>query len=1443
MKKNRTVPIFIFLLLFALPVYADRSIKTVEYFIDQTTADRTAGVTYTSPQFYIYLPESGIQVRAAWIEVSWDGGNVQVLSAAIGVNGANTQTFRVLNYATSGENIDNCLRYNAMAAFSGLGTGNNGPYEVSVNIGNTTRTNESVKLYLTYEYDDTSPVQLKTVRFFVGSRNTTLGGASPQVFSHIPYIPEVNVNIRSLWYEIRGHYRNATAANHLTATITLNGGSSQTPKLQDNTNATPSEFLYLYKPATNPNTGVNNDLSFTPAYGTVYCLNAELVITYAFDYTASNTFINTVRRYMGQTTALGAANDTAYFPVKVYFPEAPYAPAVRSLYAVYRTTNSGAINFNIGTGTAGSTLAFAVNGSNVNEGRTILYNLLPWFPSLTDNSTVIAGSAWSAAGGGARCAELIYTYEYPRSATRLQKTVYYAAGTGQAMQDDTTGMGVKAFISNVYMPEATIDTIVCAVAYAKSLIGATADSRFRINIGGADEDFITLDNDIEVLYAERIKDVSSQITGPGAYTVNVNLQTTGNVNQYHLSSAITCLTYHSIKGRFKFITPQRTTTQNNPSSYIKIQAQTLEGILISTYNGTVSLSTSSSGGRFSLSRVNWQDTTIITLKNGEAIFYYRDSLTGNPVITASCRGFFVSDTQTETILAQSVNESASYITFSPYKIPADGISVCTAVVAINDTYGFPINNKLVTLQTSRGLQDTITGNPGTTDSNGQCTFTIKSSYAGLDTIFAMCDGVTITRGVNRYGAVGIWHFDTDIKDVSGSGNNGVFPSSIDFWPLWVSGPDAISGSALNFDGLNDYLSIPDSPNLDISEQITVEAWIYIDAFSNTTGWHSEITAKGPDVMRFFVRQDNHKLSVAQTYDGIPASDEGDTVLVANQWYHVAYTYKQPRLRLFVNGSMDREVSHTGALGINNNPLLIGKYDTNSLFNGVIDEVRIYNRALSPEEIMSSYRRRANISFTGNKLKIITPQRITKAGFSSESIVVEVQGSDGGVDQSFNDTVILSTSSNSGSFSISPVSWSDTTIITLSSGVGTFYYKDYQVGYPVITVSRANFIPVTQQETIISSAFRFVSSSFIINSIETSPRIIVIAADYYGETDTTFNETASLSSSSSRGKFSISNTNWAETSVVKFSRGVAGFYYRDAKSGNPVITISRTDLGLSDTQQETVAQPVISITKYQRNEVANPLPGDSTTSPVYGFEGDTIEYTISIKNTGTETATAVLIYDTSVFDTSLNHSLIFIEMDTSPRADSWSYTTDTACINWNAWGDVPLPGEKYVKGLRWKLNSVGINEVKNIKFRVSIGSSSGLKVEEMAVAKYNNLSRDDTQPEAISNTLVCTYTEPAISIVKYIKNLRTGIESETNVSLLGGDTIEFKIVWTQSGVGGPADTIVLTDYIPDSTTFITGSETVTYGKGSVSENAGMIKFIANDVLPGETGTFKFRVRVE
>ena len=116
--------------------------------------------------------------------------------------------------------------------------------------------------------------------------------------------------------------------------------------------------------------------------------------------------------------------------------------------------------------------------------------------------------------------------------------------------------------------------------------------------------------------------------------------------------------------------------------------------------------------------------------------------------------------------------------------------------------------------------------------------------------------------------------------------------------------------------------------------------------------------------------------------------------------------------------------------------------------------------------------------------------------------------------------------------------------------------------------------------------------------------------------------------------------------------------------------------------------------------------------------------------------------------------------------------------------------------------------------------------------------------------ISTETPPEIVVTKYVKNLRAGTESNYMVPCLAGDTVEFRIVWSNIG-SGTADTVTLTDYVPSGLTYVSGSLSNTEAN-CVSSNANESSGEITNVILGVAGTnpgpyangvMKFRATVD
>ncbi len=201
------------------------------------------------------------------------------------------------------------------------------------------------------------------------------------------------------------------------------------------------------------------------------------------------------------------------------------------------------------------------------------------------------------------------------------------------------------------------------------------------------------------------------------------------------------------------------------------------------------------------------------------------------------------------------------------------------------------------------------------------------------------------------GLVAVYGFEetagTIARDTSGSGSHGTIRGA-------TRAPGRF-GRALSFDGVNDVVTVPDAATLD-SPYVTVSAWVFPTALS---GWRTAVMKEAPAGMVYSLYAHDNAPNPAMTIGigGVDHATSGDAPLPLNVWSHLAATYDGATVRLFVNGKQVRTSAVRGTLPASANPLRIGG---NSLwgeyFSGTIDEVRVYNRALSAVEIRGDMNR-------------------------------------------------------------------------------------------------------------------------------------------------------------------------------------------------------------------------------------------------------------------------------------------------------------------------------------------------------------------------------------------------------------------------------------------------------------------------------------------------------
>jgi hypothetical protein len=212
------------------------------------------------------------------------------------------------------------------------------------------------------------------------------------------------------------------------------------------------------------------------------------------------------------------------------------------------------------------------------------------------------------------------------------------------------------------------------------------------------------------------------------------------------------------------------------------------------------------------------------------------------------------------------------------------------------------------------------------------------------------------------GLVGWWRFDegsgTAAGDSSGNGNNGTLQGSP--LPSWVTG---IFGTALQFDGLQNHVDVPSSASLNPSSQFTLVAWVNIP--SGATATYMSVVAKEST---YYLRacapaSDSAKLCLWYGNGTSWKSGVGANVdLRGTGWRNLVGVCNGSSLFIYLDGVLQGTATMAASVGPNTNPAVIGyRQSGNEYFNGTMDNVQIYNRALSAGEIQAAFQKGPDFS--------------------------------------------------------------------------------------------------------------------------------------------------------------------------------------------------------------------------------------------------------------------------------------------------------------------------------------------------------------------------------------------------------------------------------------------------------------------------------------------------
>jgi PKD repeat protein len=431
----------------------------------------------------------------------------------------------------------------------------------------------------------------------------------------------------------------------------------------------------------------------------------------------------------------------------------------------------------------------------------------------------------------------------------------------------------------------------------------------------------------------------------GNYTANVDV---GKQTSYTLTGLTDGKTYYFAAKAYNIGKTVWSGFSNQVSKTISSTTAPVASFSASPTSGTAPLTvtfTDSSTGTINTNGWYWDfgNGTTSTAKNGGAVTYTNP---GAYTAKLTVTGPGGSNTASKAI---SVAASAAPIANFSAR-PTSGTAPLAVTFTNSSTnatsYSWDFNGD--------GTTDSTAQNPSYTyTAAGTYTVKLTASGSGGTNTKTQTGYITVSSGGgtggDNSGLVAAYNFEeatgTTVVDATGKGNHGT-----------ISGAGRTTsgkyGKALSFDGIDDLVTVKDSPSLDLTTGLTLEAWVY--PTESMTDWRNVIAKEIPygGVAYYLAANSSKSQPSFLTWDvDWNIALHGGPQLLPNTWAHLTATYDGTTARLYVNGTEVANQPWSSSIKVTDGVLHIGGNDTwGEFFKGLIDDVRVYNRALSVNEI-------------------------------------------------------------------------------------------------------------------------------------------------------------------------------------------------------------------------------------------------------------------------------------------------------------------------------------------------------------------------------------------------------------------------------------------------------------------------------------------------------------
>ncbi|MDC3133894.1 hypothetical protein OA958_03555, partial [Bacteroidota bacterium] len=226
-------------------------------------------------------------------------------------------------------------------------------------------------------------------------------------------------------------------------------------------------------------------------------------------------------------------------------------------------------------------------------------------------------------------------------------------------------------------------------------------------------------------------------------------------------------------------------------------------------------------------------------------------------------------------------------------------------------------------------------------------------------------------GILNNGIVGFWPFNGNANDESGNGNDGIVNGA-----SLTADRFGNADEAYNFDGIDDYIKVSDHPTLNPSNEISINLWFKVETAFNGSGNDALIDKPFTSHVDPFYQYHLGLSGLNETvpFNGVIESDISVDGVVKylettnssyelNQWYMLTFTYDGSKIKLYKNNTLLQELVVLGPIDSYGQDLFFGAFGNLSSFTPVtLDEVVIWGRALTSQEIQELYNSQSNHSY-------------------------------------------------------------------------------------------------------------------------------------------------------------------------------------------------------------------------------------------------------------------------------------------------------------------------------------------------------------------------------------------------------------------------------------------------------------------------------------------------